>query len=175
DYLRSLMKSGRRYKYLGALLVAGALAANGSEWLTFGGDPQRTGWAKDEKILTKENLKSFGLQWKLHLDNAPKELTSLTVPVIVEDVYTARGVKDVAIVAGSSDNLYAIDADTGKLLWKKTFTGEGKSKRESDGLCPSGLNDTPVLQREEGELGTMNAYVVASDGKLHALNVIDGE
>src|SRR5579863_2208526 len=104
--------------YAGVLLAAAlaAQAAQASEWLTFGGDAQRTGWAKKEKILTKDSLKNFGLQWKLHLDNEPKELISLTAPVVVEDVYTSKGVKDVVVVAGSSDNLYTIDADAGKLL-----------------------------------------------------------
>ena len=161
-------------RYAGVLLAA-ALAAQASEWLTFGGDAQRTGWAKKEKMLTKDSLKNFGLQWKLHLDNEPKELISLTAPVVVEDVYTSKGVKDVVVVAGSSDNLYTIDADAGKLLWKKAFSVEAKPKQQPHWLCPNGLNDTPLLQKEHGGLGTMNVYVITSDGKLHALNVIDGE
>ena len=160
--------------YAGVLLAA-ALAAQASEWLTFGGDAQRTGWAKKEKILTKDSLKNFGLQWKLHLDNEPKELISLTAPVVVEDVYTSKGVKDVVVVAGSSDNLYTIDADAGKLMWQKSFTVEVKPKQKPHWLCPNGLNDTPLLQKEHGGLGTMNVYLITSDGKLHALNVIDGE
>lgn len=164
----------RRYLVIGGLLAV-SVAAQASEWLTFGGDAQRTGWAKEEKLLTKDSLKNFGLQWKLHLDNEPKELSSLTVPVIVEDVYTAKGVKDVMVVAGSSDNLYAIDADLGRLLWSKKFTVDAKPKQQPHWLCPNGLNDTPLLQKEEGGLGTMNVYVIASDGKLHSLNVIDGE
>jgi hypothetical protein len=95
---------------LAVLVLCGALAAQASEWLTFGGDAQRTGCAKDEKLLTKESLKSFGLEWKLHLDNEAKELISLTAPVVMEDVFTSKGVKDYVVVAGSSDNLYAIDA-----------------------------------------------------------------
>src|ERR1700704_6186146 len=108
-----------KHLYVAGLIVLAALGVRASEWLTFGGDAQRTGWAKEEKILTKDSLKNFGLQWKLHLDNEPKELSSLTAPVIMEDVYTAKGVKDVMVVAGSSDNLYAIDADLGRLLWSK--------------------------------------------------------
>lgn len=41
---------------LAVLLLCGALAAQASEWLTFGGDAQRTGCVKDEKVLTKESL-----------------------------------------------------------------------------------------------------------------------
>jgi outer membrane protein assembly factor BamB len=163
------------FRYAGLLLVMGMLGAPAAEWLTFGGDAQRTGWAKDEKLLTKDSLKTFGLEWQLHLDNEPKELISLTAPLVVEDVYTSKGVKDIVVVAGSSDNLYTIDADSGKLLWKKAFTVEAKPKQKPHWLCPNGLNDTPVLQKERGGLGTMNVYVIASDGKLHVLNVINGE
>jgi outer membrane protein assembly factor BamB len=165
----------KEFRYAGILLLIGSLCVPASEWLTFGGDAQRTGWARQEKLLTKDSLRNFGLAWKLHLDNEPKELVSLTAPVVVEDVYTSKGVKDIVVVAGSSDNLYTIDADTGKLLWKKTFSVEAKPKQKPHWLCPNGLNDTPLLQKERGGLGTMNVYVIATDGKLHVMNIIDGE
>src|SRR5437899_12042645 len=139
-------------KYSGILFLAAAFGAYAADWLTFGGNPQRDGWAKHETILTRDALKNFSLQWKLHLDNEPKELSSLTAPVIMEDVYTAKGVKDVMVVAGSSDNLYAIDADLGRLLWSKKFTAAAKPKQAPHWLCPNGLNDTPLLQKEE-EIG----------------------
>lgn len=164
------------------LALAGAISIfvccvwlGAADWLTFGGNPQRTGWAKGETRISKENVKSLGLNWKLKLENEPKELNSLTAAVIVEAAYTPRGVKDIAIVAGASDNLYAIDADTGKLLWKKHFAVEGKSKQEPHWLCPNGLNATPVIEKGGGGLGTMTVHAVASDGKLHSLNPINGE
>src|SRR2546421_93131 len=46
------------------LLLAGACAA---DWTTFGGDPQRTGWAKDETELTKDNIKKLKLELSLKL------------------------------------------------------------------------------------------------------------
>jgi outer membrane protein assembly factor BamB len=98
-------------------------------------------------------------------------LNSLTVPVIVEKVVTPRGFKDLVVVAGSSDSLYAVDADSGKIFWQKTFQPEGKARQKPFWLCPNALNDTPVLQggREK------TVYVIASDGKLHSLNVVNGE
>src|SRR2546425_11163993 len=111
-------------KYIAGHIIVLALSSCtlvAGQWPTFGADPQRTGWARDETILNKENVKSIELNWKLHFDNEVKELNSLTAPVIVEKVITPRGFKDLVIVAGSSDNLYAVDADTGKLFWKKRF------------------------------------------------------
>src|SRR6266481_6096067 len=82
---------------VGPVLLGAAFLANASEWLTFGGDAQRTGWARQEKILSKDSLRAFDLHWKLHLDNEPKELISLTAPLVIEDVFTARGVKDIVV------------------------------------------------------------------------------
>ena len=140
------------------------------DWLTFSGNPQRTGWAKDETRITKENVKGLRLEWKLQLDNQAKELNGLTVPVIIEDIITPRGFKDVVVVAGSSDSLHAIDADTGRLLWEKKLTAGGTPKSPPHWLCPNALNATPVIDR-----ATATVHVIASDGKLHSLNVVGFE
>jgi outer membrane protein assembly factor BamB len=147
-----------------------------ASWLTFGGDPQRSGWAREETTITKDNVKSLQLAWKLKLDNEPKELNALTVPVVINPVYTNHGSFEYVIVGGGSDNLYAIDADTGKLAWQKHFTNEvplpADIPPEGDYFCPNALNDTPVIGT--GKLGP-TVYVVSIDGKLHALNVVNGE
>jgi outer membrane protein assembly factor BamB len=145
-------------------------------WLTFGGDAQRSGWAREEATLTKDNVKGLQLQWKLKLDNEPKQLNALTVPVVINPVYTNHGSFEYVIVAGSSDNLYVIDADTGKLAWQKHFTNEVPPPvdvpPEGDYFCPDALNDTPVIgTSKDGP----TAYVISIDGKLHALNLVNGE
>ncbi len=154
------------------LMLAGSVLLRAESWLTFGADAQRTGWAKNETAIAKDNARNLRLQWKLHLDNIAKELTSLSAALVVEDVYTQRGVKDLVIIAGSSDNLYAVDGDTGKVLWQKKFTAEGAPKNPPHWLCHNGLNATPAVV-QEGNMRTV--YTIASDGKLHALNVVNGE
>src|ERR1700722_18795647 len=99
------------------------MAAN---WLSYGNDPQRTGWSPQETDLNRDNAKSIALLWKTHVDNQPRELNSLTAPVNVEWVVTDKGMAEIVVVGGASDNLFAMDADTGKLLWKKTFVIEAK-------------------------------------------------
>src|SRR6266849_3139827 len=143
-----------------------------ANWLSFGNDAQRTGWAPQETDIHRDNAKSMALLWKAHLDNEPRELNSLTAAVVVEWVVTDKGMKEIAIVGGASDHPLALDAGTGKLLWKKTFAVEGKSKQEPFWLCPNALNATPLI-RKEGL--TASVLAIASDGKLHVLNVIDGE
>jgi outer membrane protein assembly factor BamB len=150
------------------LLAASARAA---DWTTFGGDPQRTNWAKEETELTKDSIKKLKLEWKLKLNNASKELNSLTVPLIHSQVITPRGFKEVVLIAGASDKVFAIDADTGKLLWEKTMSVEGTPRqKQAHWLCPNALNATPVIDRR-----SRTVYVAASDGKLHAFNLVNGE
>ena len=65
---------------LATLILAVELPA--ADWTTFGGDPQRTGWAKEETDLTKANVGKLKLEWSLKLENEAKELNALTAPVI---------------------------------------------------------------------------------------------
>src|SRR6186997_560756 len=100
------------------ILILGAVAAWSADWLTDGGNPQRTAWQKDEKILTRANVRDMKLLWKLKLDNQPRVMHSLFPPLIVERVNTPDGPKQLAITAGSSDNIYAIDVESGEVIWK---------------------------------------------------------
>ena len=153
-----------------ALICISLLTA--ANWLSFGNDPQRTSWSPQETDINRDNAKSLGLIWKTHLDNQPRELNSLTAAVVVEWVVTDKGMREIVVVGGASDNLFALDAGTGKLLWKKTFAIEGKPKQAPFWLCPNALNATPLI-RKEGLKASV--FAISSDGRLHVLNVIDGE
>jgi outer membrane protein assembly factor BamB len=161
-------------RFFSALLLAAA-ALSAADWLTFGGDPQRTSWAKEETKITQANVGRLDVEWKLQLPNQAKELNSLTVPVIVEQVFTPRGVKDVVIVAGALDTLFAVDADTGRVLWQKQFQVEGQPRQQPNWLCPNALNATPVVEKRRGGLGEKTVHALSSDGKLHSLNIVNGE
>src|SRR5579859_2138445 len=135
---------------LSVLLAASMLLAaraHAGDWTTFGGDPQRTGWAREETDLTKENIGKLKLIWSLKLNNSSKELNSLTAPLLREKVITPHGFKEVLLVAGASDKVFAIDADSGKLMWEKSMTVEGTPKQKAHWLCPNALNATPVIDR----------------------------
>ncbi|MBI3682892.1 MAG: pyrrolo-quinoline quinone, partial [Acidobacteria bacterium] len=153
---------------IAVLLLSLPLAA--ADWLTFGGDPQRSGWARDEETLNAQSVKGLKLEWKIKADNTAKEMYSLTVPVVVNPVITPRGFKELAFVAGASDVLYAIDTDSGKLFWQKKFTINGEGKQKPNWLCPVALNATPVIDKQ-----SRTVYVLTSDGYLHSLNVVNGE
>lgn len=148
-----------------------------ADWLTDGGDTQRTAWQKEEKILTTANVKSMKLLWKLKLDNEPRQMHNLLPVLIAGRVETKDGPKQIAIVTGVSDNIYAIDADTGQLLWKKHFESTWTPPvggRAPYVLCPGGITATPVIG-PAGTPGKYTIYAAAWDGTLRRLNIADGE
>jgi outer membrane protein assembly factor BamB len=148
----------------------------GAEWLTDGASPKRDAWQRDEKILSTDSVKDMKLLWKLKLDNVPREMHSLFPPLLVENVKTNAGTKQIAIEAGSSDNLYAVDVESGTLLWQKHFPYVS-TKPQLPGrgpLCPGGLATTPVVTAADGS-DKRTVYSASSDGMLHTLNVADGE
>ena len=61
------------------------------------------------------------LLWKTKLDNEPRQMHNLLPALIVGRVNTQRGPKQIVIVTGVSDNIYALDAEKGELLWKHHF------------------------------------------------------
>jgi hypothetical protein len=172
----------RKLQYLGLSALAGSLTAFslafGADWLTDGGNPQRTAWQKDEHILTKENVKGMQILWKAKLDSPPREMHSLFAPLIVDHVKTNDGPKQIVIEAGISDKVWAIDATSGKVLWEKHFEypaiAEGRGLRAGDPLCPGGQTATPIIGPPTAT-GTRVAYAMAGNGQVHTLNIANGE
>src|SRR5438876_10365737 len=101
---------------------------------------------------------------------------SLFPPLIVKNVNRSGCVKQIAIEAGISDNIYAIDVATGQLLWKKHFeypTPERRG-RVGDPLCPPGQTATPVIGPANGS-GARTLYALAGGGQIRSPHVAHGE
>src|SRR5689334_14427423 len=97
---------------IGKLILAAALGCMcgwSADWLTTGYDPQRTGWQRNEKILNLTNVKNLTLLWTVKTGNESRQMHNLFPPLVVERVKTPKGVREMALVAGVSDNIYAID------------------------------------------------------------------
>jgi outer membrane protein assembly factor BamB len=159
------------------------------DWLTDGGDNQRTGWNKDEQVLTKDNVKNLKLLWKLETRNQVRALHSLMPVLVVGQMTTPSGLKQVGYLAGISDNLFAFDTDSGKILWQKHWDypapagrgggGGGGGQQNPDPahlgfLRPGGSSDTPVIGPADAQ-GRRPIYFVTGDGMLHILNAATGE
>ncbi len=164
---------------LAPLLVAGAprpAQAPTANWLTDGGDPQRTAWQQQETVLSPATVKDMTLLWTVHVDNVPRQMHALFPPLIAGRVSTANGLKQVAVVAGSSNNLYGIDVEAGALIWQRHFDrgfAPPFDGRPPYTLCPGGITATPVLAPGPSP-GSYLAYAVSWDGQLRTLDVATG-
>ena len=155
----------------GAIALFLPLAARPADWLTFAHDPQRTGWAVEETALNTTTIPNLTLLWKAKTDNESYSLSALTAPVVAERISTAKGVKSVVYVAGISGTVFALEAETGEILWTykiKSFVESKKNVYPYQGtfLCPNGITATPVIDKRSETL-----YVLGPDGMLYGLDL----
>lgn len=149
-----------------------------ADWLTDGGNLERTAWQQNEKILTTANVKNMKLLWKTKLDNQPRQMHNLLPVLIIGRVNTSGGPKQMVIATGVTDNIYALDAETGAILWKHHFetswTPPPGGGRGAGILCPGGITATPVVGPTDTP-GKYTIYAAAWDGTLRRLNAADGK
>jgi outer membrane protein assembly factor BamB len=108
----------------------------------------------------------------------------LLQPLVVLATYL-----NLVIVPGSADNIYAIDADLGRIAWKRHFEYQSdKPQSPATWLCPGGITATPVAvtptfgrgaaaaagRGGAGGHGGRMIYALSGDGKLHQLNTTTG-
>jgi len=143
-----------------------------NDWPTFSYDAERTGWNRAEKSLTRDNAGQIQLLWRLQLDALPSTInrySSMTDPVVAQEVPTSAGSRNLIFVASADNDIYAIDADKGELFWKRSFPNLTPPIIAASNSCPNNLNATPAIDRANSVL-----YVLTNDGKLRGLNLADG-
>ncbi|MCU1226880.1 MAG: Pyrrolo-quinoline quinone repeat-containing protein [Edaphobacter sp.] len=162
------------FPWLGA---AYGQTAGTPEWTTSSFNPQRDGWQRNETKITPENAKDLQLLWKVKLNIKTMGMQSFREPLIVSGVNTGSGAKTLAILAGSSNEVYGVDADSGALVWQKKLKWSSQTQQEAgEGrgfICTNALSATPVVT--PAGAGERVLYVLASDGYLHSMNVSTGE
>jgi outer membrane protein assembly factor BamB len=152
--------------------------AQKAEWLMDGGDVERTGWQKNETILSTTTVKNMKLLWKTKLDNEPRQMHNLLPVLIANNVKTANGNKQIVLATGVTDNLYGLDAETGEQIWKlhfqSTWTAPASGGRGAGILCPGGITATPVIGRGKAD-GEYIVYAAAWDGTLRRVDLATGK
>lgn len=183
---------------ISAVTVGAAIFA--ADWPTTSGSPQREGWARSEKVITKDNVSGLQVIYRYKSDNKSRGLYSLTSPLIDGMLITYRGFKEMLVFGGSSDIVYSVDADLNRLIWERHFEyqGERKKSQRATATCPGGLTaavamsgsssagvsfgrrpaavpggHAPIGGSGFGSLGAF--FAVSSDGYLHTLNASTGE
>ena len=139
-----------------------------------GVDTERTGWVRDEKIFTPANVGSTKLLWSVQLNSTSRSMHNLFPPLIAENVTTPQGPLEVGLVAGVTDDLFAINAANGQVLWRRRFENRLANQAPVNNvLCPGGQTAAPAMVQVSP--GKYTVYAVSWDGKLHQINLGDGE
>lgn len=121
-----------------------AKAQRGVDWMTSNGDAQRSAWVRADAKISKESLQDpkrkpgFQLLWKLKLINKPRQLNSLTPPATLERLIGYRGFRMLGFVGGSSDAIFTIDTDLGRMEWEKRLVSTAPAQVGTL-ACPGGM------------------------------------
>ena len=173
--LHQRAKRHARIARVGALiLLLSGVTGGASDFLTEGVDNARTGWVRDEKIFTKANVGSMKLLWKVKLESKPRAMHNLFAPLVAERVTTPQGPREIAVVAGVSDDIFGIDVADGRQIWHRRFDSTlAKPGGTNDTLCPGGQTAVPTMAQVSP--GKYTVYAVSWDGRLRQLNLADGQ
>jgi outer membrane protein assembly factor BamB len=147
-----------------------------AEWTTSSVDQFRDGWQQGPSKLSPENVKNLKLLWKTKVPVKTMGMQSFREPLLVNGVTTAEGVKNETIVVGASNEVAAIDTDSGKVIWQTKLAWKSERPQEpGEGrgfICTNAQTATPVITPAGS--GARMLYVLTSDGYLRTVDLGTG-
>jgi hypothetical protein len=157
------------------LIVCSALVASAQTSVTtYHYDNNRTGWNKNETVLTPANVAStsFGLLHTVPLDDQV-DGQPLLVPGVNITAGSNQGKHDVVYVVTEGNTVYAIDAESGTVLLNPNF---GKPVRFPLGCSNNGpnvgINSTPVIDAASNTLYVI-VYTNDTSGPTYRIHALD--
>jgi PQQ-like domain len=138
--------------------IAAPSAHVGGDWTRFGYDAARTSSGPAQTGITAASLSRLRPQ-RVTLDGVAD-----SSPIYLRGVRAGGTARDLFVVTTSYGRTIAVDASTGRIVWR--FTPPGYSKWAGSGEI---TNASPVA-------GPSRAYVYAAspDGRIHKLSVASG-
>jgi hypothetical protein len=120
--------------------VTQAQGRGSTDWMTSNGDAQRTAWVRNDAKISPAAMQKPGFKflWKLKLNNQQRQLNSLMPPSTLERLIGYRGFRMLGFVGGSSDNIFTIDTDLGRMEWEKHLTSAAPPQAGTL-ACPGGM------------------------------------
>ena len=165
-----------------ALFLTPSSAFGATDVLTWHNDLARTGLNPREWTLSPGNVNAtdFGKIWGVNLDGQ-----IYAQPLVVSGLeFPGRDTYNVVYAATEHGSVYAIDADAGVFLWRRSLLGPGELSAdtdECDTITPEiGITATPVIDRRSGPNGTIYVVTMSRDRegnyfqRLHALDLTTG-
>jgi outer membrane protein assembly factor BamB len=143
-------------------LVVSAPAPPGTaDWLQVDHDPERTGYASGETVLGTTQARQLGQAWSTAVDG---KVTAQ--PLHVANVSIGATTRDLVVAATSGASIYALDADTGAIMWRRNFGSPPFNCAIPGGY---GFVAPPAIDKARGRI-----YTVTEGGSLVTLNLTDG-
>ena len=130
----------RKFSLIALSAAIACLVIRAADWPSQSGNPQRDGWAKTEKAFTKDNAGKIEFLYKYKADNQSKGLNALGTPLVNGMLITYLGFKEMLVVGGSGDNVYSVDADLNRVIWKAHFDYKASQPQAvATSVCPGGM------------------------------------
>ena len=108
---------------------------NPTEWPTAHGDAQHTSWIRNDVSISPQTMTSgFELQWKTRLESPVRHGVSLGAGVVTSGVNIFT---PLSTIAAPSNQIFAVDNDTGNLFWTRRFEGPLAA---GTAACPGGIS-----------------------------------
>ena len=149
---------------------------------TYHFDNARDGLNPNEIILTPANVNAstFGKLGLYQLDGKVD-----AQPLYLSQVPIANVMHNVLYAVTEHDSVYALDADTGTVLWQKSMLKSGEGTSDNHGcnqISPEiGITATPVIKRTGPGFGSIFVVAMSKDAagayhqRLHALSLTSGD
>jgi outer membrane protein assembly factor BamB len=107
----------------------------GPDWPAARADAQLTSWQRNDPNISVANLSKpgFELQWKERVETAPRGGRALGQAITINGVNLFM---PVSLVVGGANRIFAIDNDTGFVLWRRQFEDVAGT---TTAACPGGM------------------------------------
>jgi outer membrane protein assembly factor BamB len=137
----------------GRVPVAALTAAN--NWPGVQGGPQREAWARPEAMLSRNTTGAVRLLYSRRFQDSSGRAGTLTPPLVLGNLISYRGFKEMLFVGASSDTVYSIDAVLNRILWTSQLKVASASDRSATGACANaGLMGIVMTGTSATGLGT---------------------
>ena len=142
---------------IGRVPVAALTAAN--NWPGVNGGPQRDGWARPEAMLGRSTVGAVRLLYSRTLDDQGGA-NALTPPLVLGNLISYRGFKEMLFIGARADTIYSIDAVLNRVLWTTRLpVTSGSPHPPTDPACAAGLMGIVMTGSAAGGLGAATTVI----------------
>jgi hypothetical protein len=169
-----------------------------ADWPSIGGNAQRDGWSRGEKRLSKETVAGIKFLYAFKAGVKGAE-AGLTTPVVLSNIITYKGFKQLVSVGRRDNSVVSIDADIGAPFFDTRLTTSEPAKVKVSPACPGGMTANlafPGNSLAPGRFGgpsvnrvgrvarskpapmhfslSLPLYAISDDGALHGVTQLSG-